>query len=691
MKCICKSIKTLLSLLLFVQFFRPAMAGELMSEIASHSDAFLLLENISLRTGTNWLAFHVSPKVGWHTYWKNPGDSGAAPIFEWDLPDGVSVGEAQFQIPQKIPVAHLMNYGYDTASTILLPLEVETRLVGKTLSIPLVVEWLVCEIECVPQFVEWSLTLSVVDRPTIDPETAAVFADARSKIPDYSYWSGDLKVGTASSELLLYMNESELETVTDAYYFPEEEGIVTYAAEQTALKAGQGLQLRLPRAEGAIKPAGGNGLIKLTFTDGTTAAFDLDPMFEVVEVPDASNGAASVSVALPIWQAAFYAFLGGLILNLMPCVFPVLSLKAFAFVSANYKTQANRRKEGWAYTFGIWISFMLIVLVLQFLRAGGAAIGWGFQLQEPLFIASMTVIMVMVALSLAGMFNISFGAEGAGQKLAAREGVQGAFFKGTLAALVATPCTAPLMAPAIGFALTQPLYVVITVFSLLAFGLAVPFLLLSYSSKLASLMPKPGAWMETVKQVLAFPMLLTAAWLLYVFDLQAGATATLALIVSLILLVFAVWIATHFAGKAARLIATAIALAVVAGFIMVSDSFQSEQTSANSSENAFSRGVLADHRADGKPVFVYFTAEWCITCKVNEQVALFREETQQAFREKGIIILKGDWTNRNDEIAEVLASYGRAGVPLYLYFPVGAENAIVLPEVLTVGSILEVL
>lgn len=690
MKRIFTYLKALVCAFLFVQVLPSASAGELAREPSSHSEAILYLESSTLRTGTNWLAFHVVPREGWHTYWKNPGDSGAAPIFDWQLPEGVTAGKAQFQVPEKIPVAHLMNYGYSTASTILVSLEIDESLVGGQLSIPLAIEWLVCEVECVPQIAEWSFEFTVDSQSAMDPVTANVFAAARAAMPDYSYWSGDLRVGTASSELLLHMSDAELADVTGAYYFPEEEGIVTYAAEQTVLKSNKGLQLRLPRAQGALNPAHGNGLISFIYADGSSAAFELEPMFELVEVPEAAASSSAISVALPLWQAALYAFLGGLVLNLMPCVFPVLSLKAFAFVSANYKTEANRRREGWAYTLGIWVSFMLIVLVLQFLRAGGAAIGWGFQLQEPLFIAFMTAIMVMVALSLAGMFNISFGVEGAGQQLASREGAQGAFFKGVLAALVATPCTAPLMAPAIGYALTQPLLVVITVFSLLALGLAVPFLLLSYSSKLASLMPKPGAWMETVKQVLAFPMLLTAAWLLYVFDLQAGATATLALIVSLILLVFALWVATHFTGKSAKPVAAVIALSVLVGFASVSSDFKATEA-PTSSENAFSRETLAELRSAGTPVFVYFTAEWCITCKVNEQVALFRDETQQAFTDRGITVLKGDWTNRNDEIAEVLASYGRAGVPLYLYFPAGAEDAIVLPEVLTVGSILEVL
>jgi len=695
---------------LIVFFHSPHVsAGELASELASHSEISLYQERTKLRSGVNWLAVELTPRSGWHTYWENPGDSGAAPLFFWDLPNGVTAGAPEFQAPSRIPVAHLMNYGYKDASVILLPLTVSEDLAGGKVTFDLAVEWLVCEIECVPQVVEWQFELEVAKAAPVDEATAALFAEARAKLPADSYWSGTLTLAEVSSELQLYMTGEEAAAVSDAYFFPAEDGVATYAGDQAFVLNAEGALLRIPRARGARTPQSGNGLLMVTFKDGTSQTFRLFPMLKAGEaplqgetaLPSGSAGAGSAgagsagsgpAVSVPIWQAAVFAFLGGLILNLMPCVFPVLSLKAFAFVSANYKTAANRRREGWAYTLGIWASFMVIVAVLQFLREGGAAIGWGFQLQEPLFIAFMAAVMVMVALSLAGMFNISFGLEGTGQGLASREGTQGAFFKGVLAALVATPCTAPLMAPAIGFALTQSLPVVVMVFSLLALGLALPFLLLSYSGKVAAMMPKPGAWMEIVKQLLAFPMLLTAVWLFYVFDLQAGPTATLMLLVAIIFLVFAVWLATRFTSSAMRIVAVVVAIATVAAFVYQSkDAAPRAAATAAEDEGAYSEARLAELRAEGKPVFVYFTAEWCITCKVNEQVALFRDDTQQAFKDKGVVTLKGDWTNRNDQIAAVLARYGRAGVPLYLYFPAGADQAIVLPEVLTVGTILDAL
>lgn len=667
-------------------------AGEILRFEASHSQVRLLLERESLVVGdTNWLAFEISPRDGWHSYWKNPGDSGAAPIFEWSLPEELSVGDTQFAAPERIPVAHLMNYGYRGTSVVLLPIEVTEIAESKPFSVGLVAEWLICEVECVPQIGEWRFELPTVSNNDANSELSTVFSSARNAIPEPAYWDSKLVLADVSSELYVFADERELQTLESAYFYPEGEGVTTYAAEQLWEVSENGLLVRMQRPRTVPNSANPNGILQIRFRDGGQQSFALEPMFKQPDTEKASAATSLADTSFPLWQAAIYAFAGGLILNLMPCVFPILSLKAFAFVSANYKTAANRRKEGWAYTLGIWLSFMVIVAALMVLRAGGAAIGWGFQLQEPVFVGLLAVLMVFVALSLAGMFSINIGVEGAGQSFAAREGVQGAFFKGVLATLVATPCTAPLMAPAIGFALTQPIMTVVLVFSLLAFGLAAPFLLLSYSERVAAAMPKPGPWMEKVKQALAFPMLLTAAWLVYVFDLQAGSSATLALLVSLIVIAFTVWLWQAFSSKVAKGIAILLAATALAGLVRMSTADAPLQSALSNGEMSYSEAALNDQLTKGKPVFVYFTAEWCITCKVNEKVALHREDTQDAFRDKGVVVMKGDWTNKNNEIAAVLARYGRAGVPLYLYFPAGSREAIVLPEIITASTIIDIL
>lgn len=685
-----KMLLVLLGFLGFIAVQFAAHADELGTVEASHSSATLWSEYQEAAAGeTIWLGFEIEPREGWHSYWINYGDSGAAPILYWQLPEGVTAGEPLYPTPHRMPIGPLMNYGYEGPSVLLVPLQIPDGFTGGSLDISLEAEWLVCEIECVPQDGEWQATLPVGEL-THSAAAANVFMSARDSLPELAVWHADLTIYPAQSRLKVFARADEITDLAEAYFFPEGEGVANYAAEQQWAITDDGLFVDMQRFEGSMTPENARGVLVLTNADGSAQAYEIDAMLKLEEAAIGRASSPVIQATLPLWQAILFALLGGLILNLMPCVFPVLSLKSFSFISAQAKTAAERRVEGWAYAAGIWVSFMVIVGILLVIKSGGAAIGWGFQLQEPAFVGTLVLLMLLVALSLSGMFNITIGAEGTGQGLAAKEGGKGAFFQGVLAALVATPCTAPLMAPAIGFALTQPALIVFLIFSVLAFGLALPFLALSYSQKLASLMPRPGPWMEKLKEALAFPMYLTAAWLLYIFNLQAGATATLALLVALIGAVFGVWLWQAFSGKIAR--AIALLFFVGAFGVIIYQPLAENGTATQKSRNditPYSEENLASLLADGETVFAYFTAEWCITCKVNEQVALFTDDTQALFAEKGIRMLKGDWTNRNAEIAELLADYGRAGVPLYLLFPKGQSEAVVLPEILTNGIIAE--
>lgn len=684
----------LLSLILLVAtvgFARDAHALELATFNDSHSRAVLSSEVTQVGSGdTVWLAFTVSPRDGWHTYWKNPGDSGAPIILDWRFEHGELAGDTLFAAPHRIPYGPLMNYGFEGRQTLLIPVKAGKAGVSGVLE----AEWLVCEVECVPQIGEFTVT--VPGGPTVsDPGSEALFTNARAALPDPSFWSALLTTGPQTATLTLFMDKGELAGFQTAYFYPETEGVLEYAGEQSVGISEQGLTLTFNRPSGAPTVANANGVVEFTLNDGSSEFYSLEPVLTsasgTATETSRETQATSNAPSLPIWQALLFALVGGLILNLMPCVFPVLSLKAFAFVSANYKTDANRRREGWAYTLGIWASFMVIVAALLAIRAGGTAIGWGFQLQEPLFVAGLAVLMVLVALSLSGMFNIQFGIEGAGQSFAAREGATGAFFKGVLAALVATPCTAPFMAPAIGFALTQPVLVVLLIFTFLAIGLALPFLLLSYSPALARMMPNPGAWMEKVKQGLAFPMYLTAVWLIYVFDRGVGPIGTFVLLAGIVGIVFAIWLWMQSSGTVVRAVAVLFVALSLYGIGVEPWEGSEQESGKGASEIAYSDKVLADAIGGPEPVFAYFTADWCITCKVNERIALFTDTTQAALKENNVLIVKGDWTNRDEEIASLLANYGRAGVPLYLYFPAGEVNPVILPEILAPDSIVDAL
>lgn len=686
-------LKSLIAAVAVFMMLNVTVQAAPLAEIeASHSTLRLYSELDGLKPNSRqWLAVEITPRDGWHSYWKNPGDSGAAPILDWKQGSAggdISFSEPLFPTPKLIPVGPLANYGYDGASVLLVEM-----LTGDTsAAITLEAEWLICEVECVPQFGTLDFSLPRKDDASLGDE-ALLFSDARAKMPEPPYWGGLLSVEGTSSTLTVYADKADMPTLEKAAFFAGHEGVLNYATPQNWFWGEKGLVIELPRDAGAPTPKAADGLLFLTSMQGETTAYKLDPMLKITLENTRHTAATKTDTLLPtesmpVWRAALFALLGGLILNLMPCVFPILSLKAFSFISANYKTEAKRRFEGVAYTLGIWVSFMAIVAVLLALRAGGAAIGWGFQLQEPLFVALMVLLMTLVALSLSGMFDIRLGIEGAGQGFASREGAQGAFFKGVLAALVATPCTAPLMAPAIGFALTQPIITVFVVFSLLAVGMALPFLALAFIPAVARVMPKPGAWMEKMKEALAFPMYLTAAWLLYIFDRQLGAVATFLLLVGLVICIFGVWLAKQGQGRVLKAFALLVILGSI-GFVASKPwaSLLESGSEASEAELAYSGETLAALRAEGKPVFVYFTADWCITCKVNEKVVLMTDDIQQLFKDKGITVLKGDWTNRNAEIAGVLANYGRAGVPLYLYYAPGSKDAVLLPEILTSGAV----
>jgi len=632
---------------------------------------------------THWLSVTFTPKDEWHTYWKNYGDSGATPMLNWSVPDGINFGSPLFPAPEVIPVGPLMNYGYHSISTLLIPLKVAKNFHEAKLNITLQAEWLVCKVECIPQYGEWQFTIDT-GNASLDPTVKDTFEEARNRLPEPSYWSSKSTIYNENSRLNLFINPEDLNEITNAYFFPETEGVLKYAAEQEWRWGQDGLSFTFERTVGSIVPEIIEGVLQLDTIDGESLYFELSSKVnDATKVESTTNSSPIINLSMPLWKALLFAILGGIILNLMPCVFPVLSLKAMALVSANYKSKTDRQLEGWAYTFGIWISFMAIVGALVLLRSGGAAIGWGFQLQSPLFIGLLAVLMVMVALSLFGVYHIQLGVEGAGQNLASQKGLQGSFFKGVLATLVATPCTAPLMAPAIGYALTQPTHIIILVFSALAFGLALPFLLLSYSDKMASLMPRPGAWMEKLKQGLGFPMLLTAVWLVYVYNLQAGSTATAILLGIFIIIGFSLWLWQEFSSKTVHVIAIVLLLSSFYTLYEISRPDTSSKMEESSNHQTFSENRLQELLSKEEAVFIYFTAEWCITCKVNERVALDTDKVQNAFRDNNITVLKGDWTNRNDEIGNVLASYGRAGVPFYLYFAKGEKKATILPEILT--------
>lgn len=625
-----------------------------------------------------WLSITVAPKQGWQHFWTNSGSIGASPKLTWTDTHGLIIGDAQFPAPSIIYADGSQAYGYNDTINILVPIEVTENYTPTDLSISLSADWTFCNTICQTDSVSLRLSLPIGET-VYRPQAEDIFSQARAKLPNTSYWSAEMQSDNDEMLLLVHMSEDEMASIDATEFYPNSDGVLHYDSEQKSTKGKAGLLIRSDRDAMAPMATDLSGILAIKSKSGKTVYYsqDADPSALLKNVMPAEQ------IEMSMLELILYAVLGGIILNLMPCVFPVLSLKALALL----RSHKSHKGEGWAYTAGILTSFALIGGIILFLRAGGETIGWGFQLQEPLFVAAMVFILVAVGLSLSGLYTIRLGIEGAGQSLTESHGMKGSFFTGVLAALVATPCTAPFMAPAIGYAIMQPMYITILGFLSLGFGLALPFLLLSYFPILSKILPKPGAWMEKIKEALAFPMYITAAWLIWVFTNQAGSNAALMLLIGVILFAFAIWLWQQ---TRSRLVHIGSIIFIIAAFALA-------MPPSNDTENAdildgepYSDARLNELRNDGRRIFVYFSADWCITCKVNEQVSLYRDENRKLVAERNIAILKGDWTNRNETIAKVLARHNRMGVPLYLYYASGVDKPIILPEILTPNSLTDI-
>ncbi|MCJ2071869.1 thioredoxin family protein [Methylobacterium sp. J-030] len=654
------------------------------------------------------LAVRMQVKPGWHVYWRNPGDSGLPPEVTWTLPAGFNAGAIRWPSPERIPIATLMNYGYEGEVTLLVPVTPPPSLdPASPVQIQAKLTYLVCETECVPGSADLALTLPV-GAPRPDPDNAALFARARAALPAPALWPLGLSSQGDTLKLDFAATGLKPDAIRNAAYFPYAETAIDNAAAQVMTVDGSGLHLTLARSSpDEPAPAALPGVLTL---DEVTAsgprrlafAYGDDPVLPAATAPlpaETAPARAAVSDldALTLATAAAFAFLGGLILNLMPCVFPVLSIKVLSLVRHAGEGPARLRLHGLAYTAGVLASFLGLAAVLIGLKGGGAAIGWGFQLQSPLVVAGIAYLLFAMGLSLSGVVALGNRFAGVGDSLARRDGLAGSFFTGVLATLVATPCTAPFMGSAVGFALTQSAGVALVVFASLGFGLALPFLALTVWPPALRALPRPGAWMETLKQILAFPVYATVAWLIWVLAQQVAPQGLLAALIGLVLVGFAAWAlnrgrgANPSAGRVARVTA-AIALAAV-GVIMVS----LEHDRAGAGTRAAADGIepFTQARLDAlvnarKPAFVNMTAAWCITCAVNETTSLSTKAVRTAMAERGVTYLKGDWTNQNPEITRLLEKHGRSGVPLYLLYT-GAGEPQVLPQILTEGTVLQAL
>ncbi|MBO6556258.1 MAG: thioredoxin family protein [Pseudomonadales bacterium] len=627
----------------------------------------------------------------WHTYWMNPGDSGAAPSIKWDVPEGVTVGEFAYPYPERIAYGPLMNFGYHHEVRLPFDVSLPNDFDGAELVLNGSGQVLVCADICIPQKVTLSLTVPV--GPTeVDESQVSYFEQAERRIPAMLSVPASFTATESEITLTVGLPSIEGDRITKVEYFPLAADVIDNPSEQSFRMSPDGLELTLVPGYGFdAEQADFSGVLVIheDVGDGVVSAFEFQDSSKTT--PVAGNAAEVEDTSL--LTALVFAFLGGLILNLMPCVFPVLSIKILSLVESVHEEGESIRLHGWAYALGVVASFVAIAAVLIVLRAGGEAIGWGFQLQSPMVVSLLAYLFLVIGLNLMGVFEIALSVSDSEGK-----GYTGSISTGVLATVVAAPCTAPFMGAALGYALLQAPVTGILVFAALGFGMAVPYLLLCYSPALLSRLPRPGNWMVVLRQALAFPMFASAIWLVWVLGIQAGPTAMMQVLGGGLIIAFGIWLLQQSANIIWKVIAAALIVGALSIGVMQQPSSapvaiaagDAPATSSRSLAQPYSAEALQSALADG-PVFVNFTAAWCITCKVNELNALETTTVREAFKEKGITYLKADWTNEDPKITAALQEYGRTGVPLYLLYEKGAGEAEVLPQILTPSIVTDAL
>jgi thiol:disulfide interchange protein/DsbC/DsbD-like thiol-disulfide interchange protein len=685
----------LLSFAIVIALVSPAAAQ---INASPKVQASLIAESGEIAPGASvTVALEEKIAPGWHTYWSNPGEAGLPTEIKWSLPPGWKASAIVWPYPKRLPVGPLMQYGYDghvwLLTTITAPRDAKP---GDILTLKAATDWLVCKDVCIPEDTALSLPLTVSTSPAAPYTTVKEqFDAARAKIPTPSPWPMSFHAGD-NIDLFLASSSLTKMQLKDVSFFPSAEGAVEGMAPQQTGMADGGLVLRLKPVKDAKIPKILSGVLVLTSADGSVQALNVNAAPGLVPSAQfAESGGADTGLAF----ALLFALIGGLILNLMPCVLPILAMKALAIANTAHGDRREARNEGFAYGAGAILSFAALGLALVLLRAGGQAIGWGFQLQEPAAVAGFALLVFAVGLNLSGVFE--FANVTAGDALTRRGGVGGSFFTGVLAVAVAAPCTAPFMAAALGYALTQSAVTALLVFFALGIGFALPFVLIGLAPALLRALPKPGAWMLTFKQLLAFPMYGAAVWLVWVLSLETNGTGLVVVLAAMVVLAFAAWAWTASRNAAVgwraagSILALAGLLAVVASLFVIHDTgsppaaVQAHAETNGIPSQSYTVAGVAEARAQNRPVFVDATAAWCITCLVNEKVALSGTRIRDAFAAKHMAYFVADWTNRNADITSLLAAHGRSGVPLYLYYAPGASDAVVLPQILTEDEVLK--
>ena len=687
-----------------------------------HVEAELVPESTAFVPGQPMtVALRLQMADGWHTYWRNPGDSGLPTTLAWNLPAGATAGPIQWPAPHALPVGPLVNYGYE--GTVLLLSDVrapEGLKPGDTVTIAAKAEWLVCKETCIPEAADLELTLPVAERSDPYPQWGTAIAAARDALPrPVAGWLADAR-GDGQKVVLTLTAPAGVSSPADVHFFPYDEGRIEAAAPQNFARDANGTYvLTLPVANQLAadftRVAG-----VLTSTNGFAGGGGAQALALAVDVPlagavvagpkPASAIAPSLDLAPPVpavdaislWLAVVFAFVGGVVLNLMPCVFPVLSLKALSLAAPGHEDRLRLRREGLAFGAGVVATFVALAAMLLAFRAAGEQLGWGFQLQSPAVVTALAILFFILALNLSGAFEFATLVPSSAAGWTARNPYINALLSGVLAVVIASPCTAPFMGAALGFALAQPALLTLLVFVALGLGMALPFVLLCWFPAWRRVLPKPGAWMERLKQLLAFPLYATVAWLVWVLGAQLDNDAVVRLLVTLVVVAFGLWAWRVYRGGGAAAWSVAAVSGLVGALVVAWPLFSGPvmgEVAANAPParadaagpwQPYTPTRVSELTGGRKPVFVDFTAAWCVTCQVNKRLVLNDREVMDAMRARGVELVRADWTRRDPAITQALAALGRQGVPVYVLYRPGKEP-LMLPEVLQRQTVLDAL
>ena len=663
-----------------------------------HATTEFLAETDGIVAGeTFWLAIRQEVEDGWHVFWVNPGDAGLPLNLNWSLPDGFETGDVLHPVPEFIPVGPLASYAHEGTPVFLVPIKAPDDLdVGDNIRIGVDASWQACEDICVPEEGQFEFTLPVVEEQKPRGENTSIFANARNALPAPFTGAATFTQNRGAYRLTI-------SPVTDldrrsVFFFPEPEGLIHAAGKQRAKRSSDGLVVDIE--PGWVKSFEGDALKGvLTFADkeGVHRGLAIEAAVpEPIQKPTTPAGPAVAQSSIAILLAM--AFVGGALLNLMPCVFPILFVKAASLMQAAGEDRSVVRRHGLLYGAGVLATFLLIGGLLLVLRAGGEQLGWGFHLQSPAVVTLSAYVLFLVGLNLAGVFSVGESIAGSGQSLASSGGDLGAFFTGALTVVVAAPCIGPLLSAPLGAALLQPPAVGMAIFSVLALGLAAPYLALSFSPALGRLLPRPGAWMKTFKQALAFPVFAAAAYFLWVLSQQADGSSLGFVLAGAVFLAVAAWLFELSKGDGTRALILRIASALFIVIALAPLTRLEARETTNTDQNLYglipsepySAAALENYRAEGQAVFVDFTAAWCVTCQFNKARVFSSRDVARAFERADVKFMVADWTVQDPEISAALASYGASGVPLYVFYP-EEEDATIFPLPLSKKAVKEAL